>query len=260
MISALMTPSSNSPSPRAASVPPSPRWNIAPGTSRAAALIALCVVPVAAGIARLAELARHPRVTPENARFVHAPAPVVVHIVGASVFCLLGALQLTPELRRRYPLWHRRAGRVVAACGVAAGLSGLWMTRFYALPESDGAILGVLRLVFGAAMVGCIVLGVVAARRRRIAEHRAWMARGYAIGLGAGTQALLHFVWIPVFGRPGVLAHAFLMGAAWLGNLAAAECCLRRRPSTGTQSTEGLTPNWRRKAAANLLGFEYPTR
>ena len=41
-------------------------------------------------------------------------------------------------------------------------------------------------------MALAIVLGLAAIRRRDIARHRAWMIRGYAIGLGAGTQALTH--------------------------------------------------------------------
>ena len=65
------------------------------------------------------------------------------------------------------------------------------MTQFYALPASDGDLLHVFRLIFGFGMVGSIVLGFLAIRRREIARHRAWMMRGYATGLGAGTQALL---------------------------------------------------------------------
>jgi hypothetical protein len=35
-----------------------------------------------------------------------------------------------------------------------------------------------------------IVLGFAAIRRRDLIGHRAWMTRGYAIGLGAATQML----------------------------------------------------------------------
>ena len=79
-------------------------------------------------------------------------------------------------------------------------------------------------------MVGSIVLGFLAIRRREIARHRAWMMRGYAIGLGAGTQAVLFLFGELIFGKPEVLARALIMGAAWTLNLAAAEWIIRGRP------------------------------
>ena len=39
-------------------------------------------------------------------------------------------------------------------------------------------------------MAVSIVLGYAAIRRGDVIQHRAWMMRGYAIGLGAGTQVL----------------------------------------------------------------------
>ena len=44
-------------------------------------LIALSLIPVAAGTFRVVTLAGGARITPENARFFAAPAPVVLHIV-----------------------------------------------------------------------------------------------------------------------------------------------------------------------------------
>jgi hypothetical protein len=67
------------------------------------ALIALDAVPVAAGAARLTELAGGAQVTPENARFFASPVPVVVHIVCVSVYSFLGAVQFASGFRRRRP-------------------------------------------------------------------------------------------------------------------------------------------------------------
>jgi hypothetical protein len=80
-------------------------------------------------------------------------------------------------------------------------------------------------------MVVSIVLGVAAIRRRDIVRHGAWMLRGYAIGLGAGTQFLTHLPWILLLGMPGELPRALLMGAGWVINLAVAEWIIRRRPA-----------------------------
>jgi len=195
------------------------------------ALILLCAVPLAAGAVRLVTLAVGAEITPENARFFAAPLPVVLHIVGASVFTVLGAFQFVPGLRRRLPGWHRRVGRLVVGAGLVAALSGLWMTQFYKLPAHDGALVYGFRLLFGSLMALSIVLGLVAIRRREFGQHRAWMMRGYALGLGAGTQVLTLLIGeIALGGAPGEVARGLLMGAAWAINLAVAEWIIRRPP------------------------------
>jgi uncharacterized membrane protein len=194
-----------------------------------AALLALVAVPLAAGAVRLTQLFGGANVTPENARFFAAPAPVVLHIVSAALFCLLGPFQLAPGVRRQWPGWHRRAGQLFIICGVLAGLSGLWMTQFYPPVANDGPLLHVFRLLAGAGMVVCVLVGFAAIRKGRVAQHRAWITRGYAIGVGAGTQALVHLPWILIVGPPGELGRALLMGAGWAINLAVAEWSVRRR-------------------------------
>lgn len=104
------------------------------------------------------------------------------------------------------------------------------MTRFYPRAWNDGVLLDGLRLAFGWAMAASIVLGLVAIRKRDVVRHRAWIMRAYAIGMGAGTQAVVHLPWFLVAGVPGELARALLMGAGWAINLAVAEWIIRRGP------------------------------
>ncbi|MBB2914533.1 putative membrane protein [Streptosporangium becharense] len=197
-----------------------------------AALILLSVVPLAAGAVRLTELTGGAEITPENARFFAAPLPVVLHILSVCLYSVLGAFQFAPALRRRRVGLHRAVGRLLVPCGLLAALSGLWMTLFYPRPDGDGDLLTVFRLLFGSAMALAVVLGFAAIRRRDVVRHRAWMIRGYAIGLGAGTQVLTHLVWVPAFGTPGELPRALLMAAGWVINVAVAERVIRRRPAT----------------------------
>lgn len=203
-------------------------------------LIMLSAVPVIAGAARFAEVTGGATVTPENARFFASPVPVLVHIVSASLYCLLGAFQFARGFRRRRPGWHRAAGRLLIPLGLVAALSGLWMTLFYPRPPGDDELLTGFRLVFGSAMAGCIVLGFAAIRRRDIARHRAWMARGYAIALGAGTQVLTHLPWVLLVGQPGGLSRTLLMLAGWVINLAVIEWALRKRPTKQTRTARAL--------------------
>ena len=57
-----------------------------------------------------------------------------------------------------------------------------------------------------------IVQGYLAIRRRDVARHQDWMRRAYAIGLGAGTQALTQLPPLLLFGAPNELALALMMG------------------------------------------------
>ena len=154
-----------------------PEWLIPAG------LIVLSLVPVIAGALRITELASGPVVTEANARFVHSPIPVIAHIIGATTYLLLGALQFVPRLRKGRPSWHRIAGRVLVPAGLIAAFSGMWMGVFYTRPVFDM----VIRLVAGTLMATFILLGLRAVLRRDITTHRRWMIRGYAVGIGAGT-------------------------------------------------------------------------
>jgi uncharacterized membrane protein len=198
-------------------------------------LILLSAIPLAAGAFRLNQLASGAEITPDNARFFASPLPVVLHIVGAIVYALLGAFQFVSRLWQRGVGWHRWVGRLLLVpCGLIVGLSGVWMTLFYPGTNSTDGIgallLYALRLLFGSGMVLSIVLGFIAIRRGDMIRHRAWMTRAYAIGLGAGTQVLTGMVGELTIGTPNELENALLMGAAWGINLAIAEWSIRRKP------------------------------
>jgi uncharacterized membrane protein len=190
-------------------------------------LLLLGLFPLIFGALRLVELGGGPALMPPNTRI--APAALVVHIVGAFAFAVLGPFQFAAGFRRRRPLWHKLAGRVGVVGGLMAALSGLWMTLMYAPQPGTGPLLFVLRLVFGSAMVASMVLGVDAARHGDINRHRAWITRGYAIGLGAATQMLTLMIGEAVAGSVDELGNGLLNGAGWVINLAVAEWVIRRR-------------------------------
>ena len=194
-----------------------------------ASLVLLAAVPSASGVARLVDLSGGR--TEENARFLDLPLPILVHILGATTYLVLGAFQLMPSLRRTRPRWHRWSGRVLVPAGVAGGLSGMWMAVWSDLPSYDNEALMWLRLLFGSVMVGGLVLGLVAIRRRDVRTHQRWMARAYAVAQGAGTQALVLGPVVVVAGQPSGNLKAVGMGAAWVINLVVAEWLVRRSES-----------------------------
>lgn len=198
-----------------------------------AALIFLSAIPVWAGTVRLIELSGGAEITAENARFFAAPWPVIIHIITVTFYSMLGAFQFVAYYRRRWPGWHRTAGRFLLACGLLTALSGLWMTQFYPWPALDGVALYMMRLVVGAGMLLSLLLAVLAIRQRNFGMHGAWMIRAYALAMGAGTQVFTH---IPLAISPDLLnetTRALAMGAGWLINIMVAEWVIahQRRPN-----------------------------
>lgn len=205
------------------------------------ALLALCLVPVMSGVLRLVQLAGGPAIMPADDRFLGWPVALVAHIIGSAVFALVGALQLVPAVRRRHPGWHRRAGRALAVAGLLVAGSALWLTLFYDPQPGTGPLLLVLRLVVAPAMAGCLVAGVLAARRRDFTAHRAWMIRAYAIAVGAGTQVFTQGFGEVLLGH-GELRGDLLKAAGWAINLAVAEWAIRRPARRRTSSRPRALP------------------
>ena len=114
--------------------------------------------------------------------------------------------------------------------GLITAISGLWMTLFYPLPEAlQGPLLYVVRLLVAAGIAISIVLAWNTVRRKNIPAHRAWMMRAYALGQGAGTQALILLPYMLLVGQPNQITRDVLMTAAWVINLVFVEWLLRRR-------------------------------
>ncbi len=191
-------------------------------------LLLLALVPSVAGGARVADLVRGGPITEANARFMAMPLPVLLHLLAAVPFGMVGAFQFSAGLRRRAPRWHRAAGWLLLPLAVVVAVTGLWMTLTYPWPAADGVALYAMRLLVGVVMLGSVVLSLDAIRRRRYAEHGAWMTRAYAIGMGAGTQVFTHLPWFLLVGQPTEGPRAVMMGLGWGINIVVAEWVIRR--------------------------------
>jgi uncharacterized membrane protein len=157
------------------------------------------------------------------ARNHHRTPWLVLHVAGAATALLVGSFQFLPRIRLSLPSVHRWNGRVyVVACllGSNTGLvlalgatTGPWTTAGF-------ASLAVL-------WCGSTILGWRAARLRRLADHRAWMVRSFALTLAAVTLRVYVpiLLLLPVPFATGYSAISFL---CWVPNLMAAEAFLRR--------------------------------
>ena len=69
-------------------------------------------VPNFGGLLRIAELSGGPAIIPANPRALAAPLPIVLHIAGSFLFCMLGAAQFMPSFAAPTSCLasHRRQG------------------------------------------------------------------------------------------------------------------------------------------------------
>jgi uncharacterized membrane protein YozB (DUF420 family) len=195
-----------------------------------ALLLLLSMVPTLGGIVRVASLSGHAPVTPENARFIAAPVPIIIHVICATLYSLLGAFQFSKGFRLRWPGLHRRVGRVLAVCGLLTGLTALWMTVFFPIPTGlQGPITRGVRLLVASAMLASIVIAWSSILRRDVPRHEAFMIRAYALAQGAGTQVLILGPWTLITGESLGLTRDLLMTLSWAINVGVAELIIRAR-------------------------------
>lgn len=185
-------------------------------------LLALAIVPTLGGAIRMSQLISGD-LTPENARFLSAPWSFSLHIVAATLFCLLGPLQFVPSLRQRKAAWHRILGRLLVPCGFVTSLTGIWMAQSYPQYGLDTSAVYGMRLIVGILMTYSLGASMAAIYRRDIPRHQVWIIRAYALALGVGTQALTHIPWFIFPQLQTEFFRAVFMGAGWIINMAVAE-------------------------------------
>lgn len=170
-------------------------------------------------------------------RYVAHPWLAYLHIAPGVAYLLGAPLQLSRRFRTRHYTVHRRLGRVLLSLALLAGVLAVVFGLF--LPWG-GVLEASASLVFGSWFVACLVLAFRAIRRKDVSQHRRWMIRAFAVGVGVGTIRL----WVGLFtaltiGRNGgpeglTLPDQFTFGLAfWLAfamHVALGEWWLRRTP------------------------------
>ena len=191
-------------------------------------LLLLSALPVLGGVLRLRDVSA----APESGLPLASLVAIVAHIVGTSVYCLLGAFQFSPALRKRRG-WHRTAGRAVIPAGIVAGLSAVWLAVIFRGPPDELA-LAMVRLVFAVAMTLFLMLGAIAIKRRDFTAHGAWMTRAFAIAVTGGTQALVSMLWALPFGKADEVGETWIVATGFAINSFVAELLIRRRSGQRT--------------------------
>jgi len=184
---------------------------------------------------------------------LHYPL-MVGHILFGSVALLAGCLQVWPWLRTRFPVVHRWAGRLYLFGGVfPAGVLVLGVAPV----SSTGFGSAVGNTALGVLWLATAVAGYRAARRRRYADHRAWMVRNFALTLSIVANRVWLVLFLVLVETPPVAAvfggdeASRIQTAAtasvwlsWVANLLFVEWyVLRRRSSPARPASPHTTPS-----------------
>jgi len=186
---------------------------------------------------------------PYNPGFLEFPAIVALHVILGGLYLALAPFQFVKRIRSRHIGYHRRAGRVLVATGLVVGTTALFVGLV--IPFSGWAERAIIGL-FGGLFLFALFKGFVHVRAGRVALHREWMIRAFAIGLSIATQRL---IFVPAFflvadptleQTQAISAAAFL--AAFVVHAGVAEAWIRltrkrRVPrASGTGATQDPTP------------------
>jgi uncharacterized membrane protein len=155
----------------------------APRRRKRAPGIALTALATAALLSLIPVWVRFATFNPAEGRLSPAQHPwyfpvLMVHLSSATVALVTCLFQVWPSLRQRHPQVHRSIGRVYVFVGVCpAAVSALVLTLvwpFSAITSFGMILLSVLWL-------SITMYGFILRRQGRIADHRRWMLRSFAL-------------------------------------------------------------------------------
>jgi uncharacterized membrane protein len=149
-----------------------------------------------------------------DAGFAKHPVLTMVHIFPGLLFVVLGPLQFVRGLRSRRPALHRWTGRIVVASGLIIGSTALIMSPQMAV---GGTSETAATMLFGTLFLFSLIKAFVSIRQRKIAVHREWMIRAFAIGLAVTTVRPIVGIFFATSPLTHLTPHDFFGAAFWLG-------------------------------------------
>ena len=178
---------------------------------------------------------------PYNPGFLDFPTIVALHVILGGVYLTLAPFQFVKGIRSRHLTYHRWTGRLLVAIGVVVGVTALFMGLV--IPKAgwpERVVIG----FFGGLFSIALVKGFLHVRAGRVALHREWMIRAFAVGLAIATARLIFFPALlittadPTDGLFGTLL-VVALAVAFVLNTSAAELWIRatRRSGSPTAST-----------------------
>jgi uncharacterized membrane protein YozB (DUF420 family) len=132
--------------------------------------------------------AAHYLQAPYNPGFLEFPVATALHVILGGVYLALAPFQFAKRIRSRHLGYHRWAGRVLVPIGLLVGAAGVFMAVVIpAAGWSERVVVGSFGLLFLLALGK----GFLHVRAGRVAMHREWMIRAFAIALAIATTRLI---------------------------------------------------------------------
>ncbi|MFN7997571.1 MAG: DUF2306 domain-containing protein [Bryobacteraceae bacterium] len=185
------------------------------------ATVVLSLIGVAIVIRRMEVLSvapvgspRFPERTAMDPGFARHAVLTRLHILPGLVFIVLGPFQFMRSLRRRRPRLHRLAGRVFVLAGLVVGATALVMGPQMAI---GGANETAATMLFAVIFLFALLKAFYYIRRGKVALHREWMIRAYAVGLAVTTIRPIVGVFFATSRLTHLTPHEFFGMAFWLG-------------------------------------------
>src|ERR1700752_3677485 len=104
------------------------------------------------------------------------------HGVFGAIVLLFAPLQFSERLRKRFTRAHRIMGRLYVAGAIGLAPLGAYI-QYYQERTGAPRLFAILAIVDAAMLMGATTLAFVFAFKRKIALHRQWATRSYAIAL-----------------------------------------------------------------------------
>src|SRR5271169_3490189 len=125
---------------------------------------------------------------------------VVAHVASAVIIMLAGAVQLVPQIRNRFPVFHRWNGRIYMLTALTLSVAGLYMTW---MRGSVGDLSIHLGSTLGAVLIWlCGGMALRYALARDFRTHRRWALRFFLVVSGSWFFRLGFFLSFLVFKGP----------------------------------------------------------
>lgn len=150
---------------------------------------------------------------------------LLLHVSAAPVALAVGAFQFMPRIRRNHRALHRWLGRLYGVAILVGGIGAMGIS----LNAIGGPWAQVGFSALGIAWMGSTAIAIWLAMNKRLAEHRVWMMRSFALTFSAVTLRL-QLVGFEIAGLPYEQASAWLAFTCWVPNLLVAEILIRTRP------------------------------
>jgi len=125
---------------------------------------------------------------------------VAMHLAAAVVIMSAGALQLVPQVRSRFPAFHRWSGRLYMLAAVAVSFAGLYMQTFRGSIGDESQRLG--SLLNAILIWACAGMALRFAIARDFTTHRRWALRLFVVVSAAWFYRLAFFLTMLVFRGP----------------------------------------------------------